>query len=84
MKTTVSAAKGQLTDLVRRAESGEEIVLTRRGQDVARIVPVQKVRAENLRAIVERIQREARAAAKRGPSAAKSADFLYDERGLPK
>ena len=31
-------AKNRLAELVRRAESGEEIVITRRGRAVARIV----------------------------------------------
>ena len=35
MRISVSEAKAQLTELVRRAESGEEVVLTRHGQDVA-------------------------------------------------
>ncbi len=84
MKTTVSAAKGRLTDLVRRAEQGEEVFLTRHGVDVVQIVPVRKGRAKNFRALVERIQRNALANAMPGPSAAHAADFLYDEHGLPK
>jgi antitoxin (DNA-binding transcriptional repressor) of toxin-antitoxin stability system len=34
MHVSVSEAKAQLTDLVRRAEEGEEIVLTRHGHPV--------------------------------------------------
>jgi hypothetical protein len=29
MRVTVSEAKGQLTELVRRAEAGEEVIITR-------------------------------------------------------
>lgn len=39
MRISVSEAKAQLTDLVRRAEAGEEVVLTRRGKPAARLVP---------------------------------------------
>ena len=35
MRISVSEAKGQLTELVRRAEAGEEVVLTRHGKAVA-------------------------------------------------
>jgi prevent-host-death family protein len=34
----VSSAKGQLTELIRRAEAGEEVVLTRHGQAVVQLV----------------------------------------------
>ena len=37
MRISVTEAKAHLTDLVRRAEAGEEIVLTRHGQAVARL-----------------------------------------------
>jgi prevent-host-death family protein len=36
-------AKNKLSALVARAEKGEEIVITKHGQAVARIVPVQAV-----------------------------------------
>ena len=40
MYIPVSEAKAQLTDLVRRAEAGEEIILTRFGHAVARLAPI--------------------------------------------
>jgi prevent-host-death family protein len=86
MRISVSDAKAQLTDLVRRAEAGEEVVLTRHEQEVVRLVPVEsKVtdRAERRR-ILEEIMREGGAKPKDGPCAARSQDFLYDEFGLPK
>lgn len=84
MKISVSEAKAQLTDLVRRAEAGEEVVLTRHGQDAVRIVPVRarKSPAEIL-AMIEEIQEAAAAKMTAGPSAARSQDFLYDDDGLP-
>jgi prevent-host-death family protein len=41
MHVTVSDAKAQLTDLVRRAEEGEEIILTRHGHPVVVLKPVK-------------------------------------------
>ena len=84
MRVSVSEAKGQLTDLVRRAEGGDEVVLTRHGQDVVRLTPIRPKlsRAERLE-ILERFSRQASAKALPGPDAARSQDFLYDEDGLP-
>lgn len=87
MRVTVTEAKGQLTELVRRAEAGEDVVLTRHGQAAVKLVPVKAkpTRAEKAAAL-DRIWKSAAAnkKARRGPSAARSQDFLYDENGLPK
>ena len=87
MFISVSDAKGQLTDLVRRAEAGDDVVLTRHGRAVARIVTAavtKKPTKEEKRLILERIMREAAGKATPGPDAARSQDFLYnDETGLP-
>jgi prevent-host-death family protein len=84
MDITVSDAKAQLTDLVRRAEAGEDVVLTRFGQPVARIVPVAPRRtAAERRAVLDAARAAGRATARPGPAAARSADHLYDEHGLP-
>jgi prevent-host-death family protein len=40
MEVNIYAAKSQLSNLVRRAAEGEEIVITRNGEPVARLVPV--------------------------------------------
>lgn len=40
MNVPISEAKARLTDLVRRAEAGDEIVLTRHGRPVVRLAPV--------------------------------------------
>lgn len=92
MRVPVTEAKGQLTELVRRAEAGEEIVLTRHGQPAARLVPIEhQPTAEEKRKILEKIMARAKAAREereaRGEiteSAERSQDFLYDEDGLPK
>ncbi len=84
MQVPVSEAKAQLTDLVRRAEAGEEIILTRHGQHVVRLVPIVPTHtAESRRAVMERVRASAAAKMTSGPSAARSQDFLYDEDGLP-
>ena len=81
---SVSEAKAQLTELVRRAEAGEDIVLTRHGQQAVRLVPaaaaIDRVRGA---ALVDAILVRARAKATEGPSAARSQDYLYGDDGLP-
>jgi prevent-host-death family protein len=85
MQVSVTDAKGQLTELVRRAEAGDEVVLTRHGQAAVKLVPVRKkLDRQARRAILEEIRKSGRAKSKRGPSAARSQDFLYDKYGLPK
>lgn len=84
MRISVSDAKGQLTDLVKRAEAGDEVVLTRRGHEVVRLVPVIAVSGgKERRALMEKIRLSAAEKAVRGPAAARSQDFLYDDNGLP-
>jgi prevent-host-death family protein len=84
MRVSVSEAKGQLTDLVRRAEAGDDVVLTRHGQDIVRLTPLRRaLSTAERRAVLERFQREASARILPGPDAARSQDFLYDEDGLP-
>lgn len=88
MKLSVVEAEAQLAELVRRAESGEEVVLTRDGRDVIRFEPVLAKKAttpEEKRALFAEIGRRARERGPDGgPSAARSQDFLYDEFGIPK
>ena len=85
MDISVTEAKAQLTELVRRAEAGEEIVLTRHGKPAARLMPAAPPPDERARrALIASIQAAARGRIKPGPNAARSQDFLYDERGLPK
>lgn len=85
MRISVSEAKGQLTDLVRRAEAGDEIILTRHGHPAVRLTPVNATAAKpDLLAVIREIQADAAGKATPGPSAARSQDFLYDENGLPK
>jgi len=84
MNITVSDAKGLLTDLVRRAEHGEDVVLTRHGRPVARLVAIVAHPSESdRRAVLNAVRTEGREKALAGPSAERSQDFLYDENGLP-
>lgn len=83
MRVSITDAEGQLTELVRRAEAGDEIVLTRHGHAVVRLVPVTAAadRASR-RALLDAARASGAAKAKAGPGAARSQDFLYGEGGL--
>ena len=83
MHISVTGAKSQLTELVRLAEAGEEIVLTRHGHPAVRLVPVQPpINKAVRRALLESLRASA-ANATSGPDAARSQDFLYGDDGLP-
>ena len=84
MQVSVTDAKGQLTDLVRRAEAGEDIILTRHGHAAVRLVPVRMATdREARRAILNAVRKSAAAKPSSGPPAERSQDFLYGEDGLP-
>lgn len=54
-------AKNKLSELLDRAERGEETVITRRGKPIAKLVPVHPVRdVERARAAARRIRELAR------------------------
>lgn len=90
MNVTISEAKGLLTELVRRAEGGEDIVLTRHGRPVVALKPLDAQPrawtpaelAERRRILLE-ISEKASHEATPGPDAAHSADFLYGDDGMP-
>ena len=85
MRVSVTEAKGQLTELVRRAEAGDEVVLTRHGRPTVRLVPVQrKPDAEMRRKVIAAVQVAATKKRTTGVGAARSQDFLYGDDGLPK
>ncbi|WP_271065403.1 type II toxin-antitoxin system prevent-host-death family antitoxin [Caulobacter sp. NIBR1757] len=84
MRVSVSDAKAQLTEIVKRAEAGEEVVLTRHGMEVAEIVARRRhVSPAERVAVIKAVRASAAKRATGGPSAARSQDFLYDEDGLP-
>lgn len=86
MNIALTDAQKRFAEIVRRAENGEEVVLTRQGRPVARIAPVEKRRptSEQKRAAIAEIRAAARKVPFDGVSAARSQDYLYDEDGLPK
>lgn len=83
MEVFVSDENAKMADLVRRAEAGEDVLLTRNGKPVARILALPPLVSapDRLRAI-----HTARAKAHQatpGADAARSQDFLYGDDGLP-
>jgi prevent-host-death family protein len=85
MRVSVTDAKAQLTELVRRAEAGDDVILTRHGHAAVRLVPVRAVveRSER-RALLEAVRRSGRLNAAEGPTAERSQDFLYGDDGMPR
>jgi prevent-host-death family protein len=86
MRISIAEAEGQLTELVRLANQGEEIVLTDNGDPAVRFVPMRKpLSSEEKSVLINRLREEVRQKnLPPGPDAAHSQDFLYDEFGLPK
>ena len=84
MRISITDAKGRLTDLVKRAEAGEDVIPTSRGRAVVRLVPVKSMRdSKHRRSLLEEVRNSGAARATSGPTAARSQDFLYGEHGLP-
>ena len=85
MRISVTDAKTQLTDLVRRAEAGDKVILTRHGHPAVRLVRVRTPLEGRTRTeLLERVRASGTAKASPGVGAAESQDFLYDETGAPK
>lgn len=84
MEVSVSMARDVLSELVRRAAQGEDIVLTEDGQPVVRLVAAStRDRVAQRAALLRGIAGSGRAHALPGPDSARSQDFLYDQNGLP-
>lgn len=84
MRISVTDAKRLLAELIRRAQAGDEVVLTRHGHPAVRLVPISLVTCvEGRRALIEAARAGAAAKVADGPITARSQDFLYDETGLP-
>lgn len=86
MRISITEAEGQLTELVRLANQGEEVVLTQDGLPAVRLEPVRKpLPPEERSRFLDRLREEVRKKnLPPGPDAAHSQDFLYDDYGLPK
>lgn len=83
VQVSVSDAKGQLTDLVRRAEAGDDVILTRHGHAAVRLVPIKAAQdMASRRRLLEAVRTSAASKAAAGPNAARSQDFLYRDDGL--
>ena len=84
VRLIVGEADAELTDLVRRAEAGEEIILTLHGHAAARLVGARVAVAdrEARRQILEAARRAGVAKAVPGADSARSQDFLYED-GMP-
>lgn len=83
----VFEAKTKLSELLDRVAQGEEIMITRHGKPVARLVAPERAEkgagrfdVDAVRAIAKRFQ----AAAKEPFTSADINDILYDKDGLPK
>lgn len=86
MDMSITEAKARLTDLVRRAEAGEDIVLTRHGQPAVRLVAVKVVKPrtyEERLGFLDRLQAEVAAMGLARETGASNHDDLYDDDGLP-
>ncbi len=84
MRISVTEAKGQLTELVRRAEAGDEVILTRHGHPAVRLEPLREtIDRATRRAVLDEVRRLGAAKADQGIDAVRSQDFLYDDDGLP-
>jgi prevent-host-death family protein len=84
MQISVTEAKGQLTELVRRAAAGDEVILTRHGQAAVRLVPIRPELDTNARRkLLEAMRLSGAARATAGPDAARSQDFLYGQAPPP-
>ena len=84
MQVSVTEAKGQLTELVRRAEAGDEVILTRQGHAAVRLVPIKATtNRKSRRVLLNAVRTAAAAKMTAGPSAARSQDFLYGDDGHP-
>jgi prevent-host-death family protein len=82
VRISVTQAKRQLAELVRRAEAGDDVILTRHGHEAVRLVPVAAVLdRKHRRTLLEEVRARGSAKATAGPDAARSQDFLYGDDG---
>ena len=84
MRISIAEAEGQLDELVRRSIAGDEVILTRYGREVVRLVPVMAGSDRKATmALLEAVRARAAGKATAGPDAARSQDFLYGQDGSP-
>lgn len=84
MHIPIDEAKTQLLELVHQAERGVDIVLTRDGLPIVRLVRMSvHPRLHQRQAIIDSIRESARSHRCTGPSSSQGQTMLYDENGLP-
>jgi prevent-host-death family protein len=84
MRISVTDAETRLTELVRLAEAGDEVILTRHGHAAVRLVPIKPaLDRKSRRALLEAARISGASKAKATTNAARSQDFLYGDDGLP-
>ena len=66
MTVGIFEAKQKLSQLVERASRGEEIIISRRGKEQARLVPMPAERAQTLKEIFDSIMSRPRIKLPRG------------------
>ena len=90
IKVGTFEAKTKLSELLDRVESGEDVLITRRGKEVARLVGIRQERANEREAIYDKLmaigRKSRRVMDKRGITATSldHDELFYDEHGLPK
>lgn len=76
---SLAEAKSHLSAVVDRVEAGEEVVITRRGRPVARIVPERDLDAGEARRWVEELDAFLRGQPGQGASAVETVRQLRDD-----
>lgn len=87
MRISVADAAGKFTELAKRAERGEEVILTQDGRPSLQLVPIARrpLPPEERRRVFDEIRKNGgKWSSDFDTDAARSQDFLYDEFGLPK
>ena len=89
MQISVKEAQDNLEELLIRVEGGEDVLLTKDGKIVARIVAAEAtpdkhtMTQEERRRVLDEVMAKAPPRAPGEPTADRSHDYLYDEDGLP-
>ena len=86
MEITIANAEARLSELVSRAEAGDDVVILRDGRPAVRLVRVHDVPGlalEARRKALNDIWERGRTRTSPVLDAARSQDFLYGEDGLP-
>ncbi len=86
MFVSIDDAEKDLADLVSKVEAGGEVILTRQGCAVVRLITVDVAVSDRWkrRAVIEAARALAADAVAVGDEAAHTQDFLYADDGLPR